>query len=301
MIDFRLMRQLWYFCAVAEESHFRRAAERLGISQPPLTQQIQVLEQSLKLKLFDRSRRRTTLTPDGAAMLPAVQRFMAQARRLEEVVEEVRRGRLQQLDIGAVTSVIMHLLPQVIADLRREFPDAAITLREMSSGGALAALREGEIQLAIGRFDGAETGVEVRELVSDELVVALAPSHPLAERRTVALTDLRDEHWISFPRYTSPPFYDTILVACRRHGFSPRMSHEVSSQLSQIAFVVCGYGIALIPRELARLYPRGVAFIRLEEPIEVVTAAAAWTGETPLIRRLIELAAGRRMNSPMLA
>lgn len=300
MIDFRLIRQLWYFSVVAEECHFHRAAKRLGISQPPLTQQIQILEQSLKMQLFDRSHRRTRLTPQGAAILPLVRRFLGQAEKLEEAVNEIRLGHLLQLDIGAVTSVIMHMLPQVIADVRKEFPNAAITLREMSSNAALDALARNEVQLAIGRFDPLDNTPGRKVIMSDELVVAVAPGHSLAERTSVSLADLQEEQWVSFPRHTSPPFYDTIIAACREKGFSPRIGREVSSQLSQIAFVVCGYGIALIPRELSRMYPQGVVFVPLSDRIEVVIAAAAWLVETPLINRVVELAAKQQLSSAML-
>lgn len=294
MIDFRLFRQLWYFLALAEERHFGRAAKRLGISQPPLTQQIQILEQTLKVKLFERSRSQTTLTPQGLAILPAVQRLAEQAARLESIVLDARHGSAEQVTIGAINSAIIGLLPAVIHDARKSFPKASIALTELDSSTAWARLLSKEIDIAFGRYDRGTDQVKVVQLGHDQLDAAIPAHHDLARRDVIRLADLKDESWVMLNRHASPAYFDSVTMACRREGFSPRVSHHVSSQHSQIAFVVCGYGVALVPRAQAITYPSGVVFKPLVENLEIATASVAWIAETPVIRAIVELSRGKR-------
>lgn len=154
MIDFRLIRHLWRFLAVAEEQHFGRAAKRLGMSQPPLTEQIQVLEHALKVKLFERSRRGAQLTPVGAAMLPAMRKFADQLDRLEFAVREAARGRSGVLTIGAITSAMMDVLPPVIGRLKASHPQLTVSVKEIDSVEAIPALEAGDIDLAFARLEG---------------------------------------------------------------------------------------------------------------------------------------------------
>ena len=290
MFNFRLLRHLWYFSIVAEEKNFRRAADRLGISQPPLTQQIKILESSLQLKLLERSHRETTLTPEGAAILPEVNRLLEQADRVSIVVAEARRGNLERITIGAITSTILHLLPGVIEDLRALHPDASVNVREMDTTSALQALSRNEIDLALGRFFAADSGVNVKQLVTDKLHVALPTNHELLAKDEILITDLAEYEWIHFPRRINPRNFDLVTAACSKHGFAPRLTHQVTNQLSQMAFVACGLGIALLPQSLKSFYVGHVEFRPLKPDLEVPTASAAWINDTPLIRSVVELA-----------
>src|SRR6185369_4064383 len=154
MINFRLVRHLWLFLTVAEEKHFGRAAKRLGMSQPPLTEQIQVLEQSLKVKLFERSRRGAQLTPVGAAILPAVQKFADQLERLELAVREAAAGHSGLLTIGAITSAMLEVLPPIVDKLKSDYPQLTISIKEIDSVEAIPALQAGDIDLAFARLEG---------------------------------------------------------------------------------------------------------------------------------------------------
>ncbi|GAA4132842.1 LysR substrate-binding domain-containing protein [Aminobacter aganoensis] len=301
MIDFRLFRQLWYFLALAEERHFGRAAKRLGISQPPLTQQIQILEQTLRVRLFERSRNQTTLTPQGLAILPAVQRLADQAARLESIVLDARQGSVEQVTIGAINSAIIGILPSVIRDARELFPKANIALTELYSATAWARLNSKEIDIAFGRYDRGTDQVKVIQLGHNQLDAAIPAHHPLAKKDAVGLYDLKDDNWVMLNREASPAYFDSVTMACRTQGFSPRVSHHVSSQHSQMAFVVCGYGVALVPRNNAITYPSGVVFKPLVEHLEIATASVAWIAETPVIKAIIELSQGKRILDHELA
>jgi DNA-binding transcriptional LysR family regulator len=290
MINFRLIRHLWLFLAVAEEQNFGRAAKRLGMSQPPLSEQIQVLEQALKVKLFDRSRRGAKLTPVGAAILPAVRKFADQLERLELAVEEAVAGQSGMLTIGAISTAMFDVLPDLIEQLKSDYPHLTVSVREIDSVEAIPALEAGDIDLAFARLDG-DLGPSIKSLplTQDRLVVALPSDHSLAGRTRISLSSLATEPLVMFSRKVSPVYFDNLIATCRASGFSPRVLHEVRSVASQIAFVSCGQGIALVPASLKRLAPDNVVFRALSQKLNVVTTAVAWNADrpNPLVEELV--------------
>ena len=282
MINFRLIRHLWLFLAVAEEQNFGRAAKRLGMSQPPLSEQIQVLEQALKVKLFDRSRRGAKLTPVGAAILPAVRKFADQLERLELAVEEAVAGQSGMLTIGAISTAMFDVLPRLVEQLKIDYPHLTVSVREIDSVEAIPALESGDIDLAFARLDGdLGTSIQSLPLLEDRLVVALAADHPLASRTLISLSSLANEPLVMFARKVSPVYFDNLIATCRDSGFSPRVLHEVRSVASQIAFVSYGQGIALVPASLKKLAPANVVFRPLSQKLKVVTTAVAWNTDRP--------------------
>ena len=282
MINFRLIRHLWLFLAVAEEQNFGRAAKRLGMSQPPLSEQIQVLEQALKVTLFERSRRGAKLTPVGAAILPAVRKFAEQLERLELAVEEAVAGQSGMLTIGAISTAMFDVLPGLIDHLKQQYPQLTVSVREIDSVEAVPALEAGDIDLAFARLDG-DLGPAIQSLPlqEDRLMVALPSTHPLAARSRVSLSSLASEPLVMFSRKVSPVYFDNLIATCRASGFSPRVLHEVRSVASQIAFVSCGQGIALVPASLKKLAPDNVVLRPLTQKLNVVTTAVAWNSERP--------------------
>lgn len=290
MINFRLIRHLWLFLAVAEEQHFGRAARRLDMSQPPLTEQIQALEQALKVKLFERSRRGAQLTPVGAAILPAVRKFAEQLERLELAVREAVAGRAGLLTIGAITSAMFEELPPLIDRLKAKYPNLTVSIKEIDSADAVPALEAGDIDLAFARLEGGLGGtIQTLPLTQDRLAVALPRQHPLAGGPRVRLASLADQDFVMFARRVSPVYFDSVVASCRSNGFSPRVLHEVRSVASQIAFVGCGQGIALVPASLEMMASENVVFRPLRERVNVVTTAIAWDGarENPLVASVI--------------
>ena len=290
MINFRLIRHLWLFLAVAEEQNFGRAAKRLGMSQPPLSEQIQVLEQALKVKLFDRSRRGAKLTPVGAAILPAVRKFADQLERLELAVEEAVAGQSGMLTIGAISTAMFDVLPGLIDLLKQRYPQLTVSVREIDSVEAVPALEAGDIDLAFARLDG-DLGPAIQSLPlrEDRLMVALPGDHPLASRTRISLSSLASEPLVMFSRKVSPVYFDNLIATCRASGFSPRVLHEVRSVASQIAFVSCGQGIALVPASLKKLAPDNVVLRALTQKLNVVTTAVAWNSQrpNPLVTELV--------------
>lgn len=298
MINFRLVRHLWLFLAVAEEEHFGRAAQRLGMSQPPLTEQIQVLEQALKVKLFERGRHGAKLTQVGAAILPAVRKFAEQLERLELAVQEATQGKSGVLTIGAIASAMIDTLPPFIEHLKAQFPQLTVSVKEIDSVEAVPALERGDIDLAFARLEG-EQGPSIQSLAlkQDRLAVALPKTHRFAELPRVRLASLADEAFVMFSRHFSPNYYDSIIATCRGAGFSPRVLHEVRSVASQIAFVGCGQGIALVPDSLKKMAADNVVFRPLKEAVTVVTTAVAWSTEraNPIVDTAVEALSRSRM------
>jgi len=298
MINFRLIRHLWLFLAVAEERNFGRAAKRLGMTQPPLTEQIQILEQALKVKLFERSRRGASLTPVGAAILPAVRKFADQLERLELAVEEAVAGHQGMLTIGAISSAMFDVLPGVIERFKHDHPQVTVSVREIDSVEAVPALEAGDIDLAFARLDGdLGKSLEWRPLTEERLMVALPTEHPLAKRSRIDLASLGSEPLVMFARKVSPLYFDNLIATCRAHGYSPRVLHEVRSVASQIAFVSCGQGIALVPAAMKKLAPANVVMRPLSQKVSVVTTTYAWNTArgNPLVEALVaQLGAGSR-------
>jgi len=292
MINFRLVKNLWLFVAVAEEQHFGRAARRVGMSQPPLTEHIQALEQSLKIKLFDRSRQGTQLTPAGAAILPAVRKFVTQMEQLELAVNEAARGHIGLLTIGAIASAMFDIVPVVTERLKKQFPGLAIAVREIDSVDAVPLLESGDLDLAFARLEG-ELGGQIQSmpLMESALSVAMHRDHALAPATRVRLAALKDEEFVMFERRFSPLYFDNLMAACRSNGFTPRILHEVRSVTSQIAFVGCGQGVALVPANMKKLAPQHVVFRPLKEKIQVTTAAVAWNAkrQNPLVESAVKL------------
>ena len=292
MIDVRLIRHLWLFLAVAEERHFGRAAKRLGMSQPPLTEQIQTLERVLGMRLFDRGRHGARLTPAGAAILPAVRTFAGQLERLERAVREVVAGGVGTLTIGAIGSALLEDLPPLVARLRETHPRLTVAVREIDSVEAVPLIEAGEIDLAFARLEG-ELGPSIRSrpVATDRLAVALPRDHRLAGMAAIPLALLADEDFAMFARRSSPVYFDRVTAACRAAGFAPRILHEVRAVTSQIAFVACGQGVALVPMRFAGFAPPQVVVRPLEERVEIVAAALVWSEARadPLVEAAVAL------------
>jgi len=290
-IDYRLIRQLWLFLAVAEEQNFGRAAARLAMSQPPLTEHIKLLEHALGLQLFERSRRGTRLSHSGAAILPAVRQFAQQVEQLERTVREVAAGQSGVLHVGAITSAMLDTVPPLLTHLRQTHPKLTVFMREIDSVEAIDALQAGELDLAFVRLDGeVGHGIATLPLSEDRLAVALAADHPLATRSRVHLKTLSEEPLVMFSRQVSPVYFDMLVNVCHTHGFAPHIRHEVRSVASQIAYVSCGQGAALVPASMRRLAPTNVVVRPLYEKVMVVTAAVAWNANRhhPMVDEIVK-------------
>jgi DNA-binding transcriptional LysR family regulator len=215
---------------------------------------------------------------------------VSQARDLDFALREVVSGQTGVLRIGAITASMLDLVPRLMDRLTARHPMLSIRLREIDSVEALPALDNGDIDIAFVRLEGrVGSDIATLPLSEDRLAVALSATHPLAGRSYLSLNDISEERFVFSARSVSPVYFDALLSACRGHGFAPRIHSEVRSIASQIAFVACNQGVALVPTAMAPLAPRGVVFLPLKEALSVVTLAVAWKTEhqNPMARDAI--------------
>jgi DNA-binding transcriptional LysR family regulator len=258
-MEFPGLRQLTYFVAVAEELHFGRAAARVGIAQPPLTQQIQKLEARIGCRLFRRGRR-TELTEAGVALLEEARRILPQVEHAVEHTRRTGRGETGELRLGAPPSVMLSALPAVIRKYRERFPEVRFTLRELSTSAIEDALGRGEIDLGLLRETRPALPLVSKVLFEESVVAVLPAAHPLAGRRTLALGALRAEPFVFFPRRLGGAFYDRLVSFCADADFVPRIVQEATQWQSVVCLVEAGLGVSLAPGCVQRFRWKGVVY-----------------------------------------
>lgn len=259
------LRHLRYFRAVAEELHFGRAAERLHIAQPPLSQQIQQLERELEVSLLTRSTRRVELTAAGEVYL---KRAVAVLDMVDDAGQQARRialGAEGHLTIGCVGSATYSVLPHLVRALRDELPDVEIGIRgEMLAPAQLDALLAGDIDIALLRPPVDDERVRHETLRRDRLIVALPAAHPLTRQDTVHILELRGEDLIAHVGQGRSVMGGLLAAVCADAGFVPRIRHEVSETSTLVTLVSAGLGVAVVPAPTADLDIAGVAYRPLE-------------------------------------
>lgn len=286
------LRHLRYFAAVAEELHFGRAAERLGIAQPPLSQQIKSLEELVGHTLFER-RPQVRLTPAGEALLEVARRTLSHVEEGLDSARRVGRGETGKITVGFAASILTTALPEILRTYRERFPGVELRLRELSSAAQAAALSEGGIDVAFVR-EAVEQGAGLvcEPILREEFVAVLPPAHRLAKRRELPLGELAGEPFVHFPRAVAPALYDQVGDACRRAGFQPRVVQEAQEWLTILGLVEAGLGVSLVPDSFRRLRWGGVQYRPLAPPREFtdVFVCRREAGTAPAVAPLIEIA-----------
>ena len=253
------VRQLRYFTTVAEELSFTRAASRLNISQPPLSQQIKDLEDSLGAQLFLRTSRRVELTEAGRTLLTQARIILAQFDSARQKVRAVGAGRVGELSIGATGSVMRGGLADLLASHRHEYPDVVTKLVEQAPALQIEALLEHRTDACFIRNPPRDERFIYELAWREDVVVAMSSIHRLAKRKTMTLKDLRDEeHIVLAP--DSSDFARSIMDCCVQEGFLPRVAHEVIDSQSILGLIAAGFGVALLPASIAKLTGDQIVF-----------------------------------------
>lgn len=285
------LRHLRYFVSVAEELHFGRAAQRLHMAQPPLSQQIKALESELGVQLLIRSTRSVELTAAGARFLDRARAVLAAVDAATGEARLVQDGELGHLTIGFTGSATYELLPRLSRALRAELPGLTLELRgEMLTPSQVHALRSRAIDLGFLRPPVRDPDLDVVLLRQEPLVVALPENHPFAARSSVVLADLRDEPFISYPSQQGSVTYDAVLAACSRAGFVPKEIQEVAETSTLVSFVAAGLGVALVPASVQHLQITGAVYRPISDiHHEVGLAVARRAGDdSPQLRRVLD-------------
>lgn len=285
------LRHLRYFVTLAEELHFGRAAERLHIAQPPLSQQIRQLEVELGFQLFHRTKRTVQLTEAGQVFLGEVQQIFQQLDRAIQVGRKTSRGEMGQLVVGFVSSTAYNVLPTILRTFRTHVPDVSLELHELSTEQQLQWLREGRIDVGFLRPPIDEDTFSVATIYQEPLVVALPEAHPLANGASVSLRSLSSELFIFFPRSIAPGLYDQIISLCQQADFSPTVAQEAMQMQTIVSLVAAEMGIAIVPESLQHLQRTGVVYKAIQEPTSKVAIAMIWRcNDTSLtVQRFLEV------------
>ena len=286
------LRHLRYFRAVGEELHFGRAAERLHIAQPPLSQQIRQLEQELGVKLLERSTRRVELTAAGAAYLDRAVAILGAVDDAGHHVQRIAEGVEGRLAIGCVGSATYSLLPLLVRVLREQLPDVDVSIRgEMLAPAQVAALLSGEIDLALLRPPVEHKDLVVQTVRRDRLLVALPYGHPLTLNSKLKTADLRDEDFVVHAGHGRSVMNSVLTALCAEAGFVPRVRHEVEETSTLVTLVAAGLGLAVVPEPTASLDLAGVCYRPLMPGrlgVDLVAAHVA-QANSPLILRVLTI------------
>jgi DNA-binding transcriptional LysR family regulator len=256
------LRHIRYFVALAEELHFGRAAARLGISQPPLSQQIRILEETLSARLFNRTNRRVELTQAGVLFLTEARAILERASRAVSVAVRAERGELGELRIAMFPSApLLARIGDAIQTFRRNFPDVQLILNEVESHQQTQGLQDGREQIAIIRSPVTPilpSALQATELFREPFFVIMRIDHPLAKRRRIAIGALAQEPFVFYGERMGKTLPHQVLLLCRSAGFEPRIGQLANGNATITGLVAAGLGIAIVPEAMCQLQHKAV-------------------------------------------
>jgi DNA-binding transcriptional LysR family regulator len=270
------LRHLRYFVTVAEELHFGRAAARLSIVQPSLSQQIQQLEDELGFPLLYRTKRFVELTDAGKVFLSEAKHVLAQVHEAKRAAQRAYRGEMGRLVVGYISSSTYDLLPMMLRVYRERFPDVEVGLRELTTQEQLRALEEEYIHVGLLRLPISAPRINVEVVRREPIVCVLPEKHPLAGRERVAVSLLADEPFVLQSRQRGAGYYVQLMKLCLAAGFSPNVIQEVTEMHTIVSLVAAGLGVSLVPLSARNIRSQGVVYRELEGTATLTEMAVAW-------------------------
>lgn len=283
------LRHLYYFIAVAEELHFSRAAERLHIAQPPLSQQIRDLETELGLKLFERTKRRVELTAAGQVFLEEARRALQQVDWAVKAAQRASRGDIGRLVVGFNSSATYSVLPRILQVFRARCPDVELVLQELTTSQQLESLHHSKIDVGLLYLYVDDSELHFLSVLKEPLLVAIADSHLLVNQPQISIHALGHEPFILPPRDIGAGLYSQIISFFQQTGFTPKVLQEAILLQTAISLVAGGFGVALVPASLQNLQRTGVAYKPLQEPTPEIEISLAWRRDdsSPVLQKFL--------------
>jgi DNA-binding transcriptional LysR family regulator len=283
------LRQLRYFVAVAEELHFRRAAARLHISQPPLSQQIAALEDEIGCRLLERTRRRVELTPAGEAFLRDARATLAELDVAVSTARAIDAGQEGVLRVGFVGSALLSIVPSTVQRFRRARPGVEIELRERSTVEQLRAVSTGLVDVGLVRSPiETDESLHTEVVMRERTVAALPEGHPLARLRRVPLRRLASQPLVLFPRRQAPGYHDLLIGRLAATGSTPHVAQYAPEMMTIIGLVAAGIGVSPVPASVAHLAIDGVTYRPLSgAPDTELVAVTRGADQSPLVRAFL--------------
>lgn len=293
-MDYQIeLRHLYYFKVLAEELHFRKAADRLFIAQPGLTRQIKQMEIIYRAALFNRSKRSVQLTEAGKYLLQEVDLIFSHLENIRIQIEKIAEGKITSLRLGFIGSAVQTILPQLLAALKNEQPLIDITLNELSNESQLEMLFRNELDFGFVRIDEAPSGIKSIPILTEHFALVIPNNHPLKSKKDLKLTDFKDEPFILFSKAYSASYYELVMSIFRDHDFVPNVTLRTVNALSIFNLVSQGLGVAIVPSSLKNGYSTDVDFIELEHIRQRTTLALAWNQDNrntgiPLLLNVVQ-------------
>lgn len=288
------LRQLRYFIAVAEELHFGRAAERLHISQPPITRQIQSLEETLGAQLFIRTPRGVELTQAGSLFLEEARNI---AELLEQAADRVHRaaeGNLGRLDIAIFGTAILSLIPRIILEFKHRYPDVKIVMHASDKLAQIEGLQNRSLDLGFNRMLVPVPGLMIEELQREQLYAVLPDPGPWSGRESVALSDLAEQPMVLFPASRAQGFVEKVSGLCHEAGFAPNVAQVVGDGFTAMALVAAGFGVCLVPESITSVRMDGVICLPLSDVNEAagvdISCIYRENDSSPLLANFLQVA-----------
>ena len=299
------IRHLVYFREVARTLHFRQAAEALAVAQPALSRQIAQLEATMEVALFTRSRRKVELTPAGKALAERVAPLLRELSLIPAELRALTEGKTGHVRVGFTGLAMATVMPNILREFHRRFPNIRLELNESPTSAQLAALAAGEIACGFFHPDTTTPGLRTRELLREKNGVLLPSDNPLAARPKLHLKDLAEVPWVLFPRSHNPGFYDRVLASFSKAGITPRIAEEVWPRANAIGLVRAGLGATFMCPSEASPLPDGVAFRRIEGPTPESRLVLGWRidksaitpEKNPALGSFLDVAAGGKPHS----
>lgn len=287
------LRHLRYFAAVAHHLNYSEASRRLHVAQPAISQTILDLEDELGVKLLLRTKRTVQLTAAGTIFLREAEEMLRRANEAQRLAQRAARGEVGTLGIGFFGTASAPIMPMLVQAFRRKFPDADLCLFEMNPDQQLAAFDDGRIELGFSRALPPERRKEFEEeaVYTDQLMIALPATHPLAKQKIIRLKNLAGEPFVQFHRKGAPGLFDEVVGCCRRAGFSPRIINEPNFMATVMTLVESGLGVSLIPWRVRTLYRPNVIIRPITPKSAGIPLCVAWlkSSRNPALTAFLEI------------
>jgi DNA-binding transcriptional LysR family regulator len=285
------LRHLLYFKILAEELHFRKAAERLCISQPGLTRQIKQMEEIYHATLFERGKRFVALTPAGAYLKQEVDLLFTQIDNIQSQVEKIAEGKITSLKLGFIGSAVQTILPQLLVELKHKQPLIDITLNELSNEIQIEMLQRKELDFGFVRISESHEHINSVAISKEHFSLVVPKDHPLKNKVPVDLLDFKEESFILFSRQYSTSYYDLVMSIFKDYDFSPNVTLRTVNALSIFNLVSEGLGVAIVPSSLKNGYNINVEFLDLIDIPQRTTLSLVWNKDNrnPGIPLLLEV------------
>lgn len=285
------LRHLVYFKMLAEELHYRKAAEKLFISQSALSQQIKQLEQLIQISLFDRSNKKVALSESGKSLYKDAVQVLNKVETALTNLELIKIGNTGQLRIGFVASAMQSILPGLLKNFHKECPNIKFQLDELNNREQLMALKNEELDLGFMRSNHVDTGYDIKSVYKETFSLVLPQNHPINAENFINIGQFREESFILFPNDQSQLYYQQIINLCADQGFAPKIAHRSIHAPTIFKLVEYGMGVSVIPTSLAHTENKEIKFIELKKITQRTELYAVWKkkSQNPALPHLLEM------------